>query len=397
MFDTIKKLITDQFNNGEHQNTFDYNHELNHEFPPSEWKERDINKWLKRIISDRRNSNNVLAITRHIALEIEEDNIVNIIVLSKYYFQVRIEAELIDMWHDHRTSSVAFKVRQVTVSQVPLLPRFFSDKLSNILLGIFGIIFSPLWLKEKSQVRLSGDTVYIDMHDYLVNYDDPIITKYIRDDQGQLRYSYFIIGLETSRGIIRPIIHQLSAHGKERSSRALATACEQIKPKIFNNAAIWQLSIVAMVVSFCVVLLYPFLSAGLDDFSLTPSFFSSLILLIISLLIINIAREVFNVWMRFRSSYRRVEFAAEDNNYKLERLTREIELEMDKLKDPDNLDFEKTLFRSSRYRGRAREINRELEIANLERKIKYATAYIVTIISELAAYNLLPAVRNLFK
>jgi hypothetical protein len=105
---------------------------------------------------------------------------------------------------------------------------------------------------------------------------------------------------------------------------------------------------------------------------------------------------VYHVWLRFRTSYRKVEFKAEDNNYKLERLKREIDLEMDQLKDRDQSDLEKALFRASRYRSRAGAINEELERANFERRVKYGLAYVVTVISELAAYRLAPWITSFF-
>jgi hypothetical protein len=395
MFETIKKLLESSLNSKETQS-----HAMNcaqhAEFPPSEWAERDINKWLKKLISDNRQSKNVFAITRYISIELEDNNIVKIIVMSQYYFQVRIETQLIDIWHDHRTSSLMFKINEITMSKVPLLPRIISEKISYILLSVFGIIFNPLRLNDKSLLRLNGDTVYIEMHDYLVSCGDPVITRYIRDDSGQLRYNYFIIGAETNRGVLKPIMHQLSEQGKARSNRYLAPTNKKSKSNIFDHAAIGELALVAMVVSFCVVLLYPFLKINLHDFSLTSSFISSVIFLLISLLIINMAREVYHVWLRFRTSYRKVEFKAEDNNYKLERLKREIDLEMDQLKDRDQSDLEKALFRASRYRSRAGAINEELERANFERRVKYGLAYVVTVISELAAYRLAPWITSFF-
>jgi hypothetical protein len=362
---------------------------------PSTITEQEINRFLQRIVSKNRQKENILGVIRYISIELENDGIVKVIVMSNYYFRICIETSLIDLWCDHKSSSLTLKINEITLSKIPLLPRWVSEKLSYILLNTIGKIFNPIRLSDQSSLRFLDGMVSIESSHTPLEASLADTAK----SGGSSVQDYFVIGAETSRGLLKPMTHALSPKGRARVKRGFRKCDTKVQrePFRFTAADACQLCVIAIVVFFCVMLLYPYLKIDFSERSFTWSFFSSLALLVMSFVVINTAREIYHYWLRLRNNYRKVEVKLEDNTYKLERLKREIDLEMTRIKEQDPLELERVILRASRCRARAKEIYEELENADFQRRIRYGLAYAVTILSEVVSYKVAPLVSGWLK
>lgn len=388
MLDKIKKILNFEKPTEEQPKRPLVVHEPVDELPPVFWLEKEINQWLKRELSrPNRKDKSATSFIRYIFVEFEPEQVVKLIVMTRYYIQFRIDGELADFWHDHKISSVVLRIKEIKLSKIPLLPQFISEKISYIFLQLFGFLFNPIQLQDGIYLRCYGDVLHFDLQRYFLEEQGKksLWRKYLLDRTGNRICRFFISGAVTSKGAIKPIVHRLSEHGETRAATGMVAA-EPVKESknLLNSADLWQLLAVAAIVSFAVTQLRPFLYIDYGAFSFSRTFISSLVSFAFSIFLISLARIIYSSWLTLRSEYRDLAFKIEDTKYKIERLRRDIELEMGVLfQKTDSEDFEKTLFMASRHRYRAFIMEKKLEIARRHIKIKYGLAYLVTVVSEL--------------
>lgn len=388
MLERIKKILSLEKTAEELSAKQEKSCRKNEKVPENFWREKEINQWLKMELSrPSRKDKSASSLIRYIFVEFEAEQIVKLIVMTRYFIQFRIDGELVDFWHDHKISSVVLKIKEIKLSKIPLLPQFLSEKISYIILQLFGFLFNPIQLREGIFLRCYGDVLHFDLQRYFLDGrgQKALWAKYLFNKQGKRICPFFISGAVTSKGAIKPIIHCLSEHGEERAEAGMVKF-EPSKERryLLNSADLWPLLAVAAIVSFAVTQLRPFLYLDYADFSFSRTFFSSLISFTFSIFLISLARIIYSSWLTLRSEYRDLTFKIEDTKYKIERLRRDIELEMGALfQKTDIEDFEKTLFMASRHRYRAFTMEKKLEIARRQVKFKYGLAYIVTVVSEL--------------
>ena len=359
--------------------------------PPGEWRERDINRWLKEEFFSRPRGSSQkdwIRFIRYISVEFEEHNQVRMVVMTSAFIRVYIDAELTDMWHDHRTSSVTFALRSVTLLGVPLVPQFLSRWLTQLTLSVAGFVFNPVNLRQGAQLHFSSETVRLDLHHYFRACQHPVLSRYLRDETGAPHHGFVVFGAETYRGGIRPKIHSLSSNGQERCHYRSRPAKEKGKSLSFRFADFWQISLVAALAVLTVLGLRPYMEPGMPSFSLSWSFLSSILFLLISFGIINLARWVYQFYWQAKS--KSIAFRTEELRYRIDRIKRDIELDMHRFRQGTNdAEFERDLFAAGLHRHKVTLLEEKLTIFNRELKLKFMIAYIVTIISEYAAYRYL--------
>ncbi len=359
--------------------------------PPGEWRERDINRWLKEeFFSNPKGGGQKdwIRFIRYISVECEEQNQVRMVVMTSAFIRVYIDAELTDMWHDHRTSSVNFTLRSVTLLGVPLVPQFLSRWLTQLTLSVAGFVLNPVTLRQGALLHFSSETVRLDLHHYFRTCHHPVLSRYLRDETGAPRNGFVVFGAETYRGGIRPKIHSLSPSGQDRCHYRSRPAKETGKALSFRFADFWQISLVAALAVLTVLLLRPYMEPGMPSFSLSWSFLSSILFLLISLGIINMARWVYQFYWQTKS--KSIAFRTEELRYRIDRIKRDIELDMHRFRQGTNdAEFEQDLFAAGLHRHKVTLLEEKLAVFNRELKLKFMIAYIVTIISEYAAYHYL--------
>lgn len=357
--------------------------------PPDEWRERDVNRWLKEEFfspvrqNDRKDW---IRFIRYISIEFEEQNRVRMVVMTSAFIRVYIDAVLSDLWHDHRTSSISFALKSVTLLGVPLVPQFLSRWLTQLSLSIAGFIFNPVILRQGALLRFQADHIRLDLHHYLHSCRHPALTKYLRNETGDIHYQFVVFGAETYRGGIKPKVHMLSEAGRERCQyrgRGSVSPGSRIR---FRLSDLWQISLVAGIAFLTVLVVRFYLAPGIPAFSASWSFLSSLLLLLVSLGIINLARWIYQFyWQAKRTS---IVFRTEELRYRIDRIKRDIDLDMHRFRQEANDgEFENDLFLASLHRHKVLLLEEKLAVFNKELKIKFVLAYIITIISEYIAYR----------
>ena len=356
---------------------------------PEEWREREINRWIKEEFFARTTANGQsdwLRFIRYISVEFEEDSSVRLVIMTSAFIRIYIDAQLTDLWHDHRTSSLTLALRSVNLMGVPLLPQFLSRWLTHVLMSVAGFILNPLVLREGALLRFDADVISLDLHQYLhaCTYGD--VAKYLRTADGQWNNSFVVFGAETYLGGIKPKLCELSAAGRQRYAYRSDRRGARRQKKWFRFEDFWQLSLVAGLAFFAVVLMRPYISPEKFRFSLSWSFLYSLLLLLASLGIINLARWSYQFY--WQAKRRSIAFRTEEMRYRIDRIRRDIELEMHRFHQvTDDAELEKDLFRAGLHRHKVLVLEESLEVFNRELKLKYMLAYLITIISEYVAFR----------
>ncbi|MBP2641539.1 MAG: hypothetical protein H6Q66_2490 [Firmicutes bacterium] len=363
------------------------------ETPVTECPEKEINHWLKKEISlsklDKQQKG-LLRFIRYITVELEENNLIRIRVMSRFYIPLYIDTEIVDFWHDHKTSSMVLQLKSVHLSEVTILPQFLSQRLMYIAMSLIGFFFNPMIIREGMFLRVYSDTMVIDMHEYLKTCSYPPIAKYLRDSGDQIQYNFFVIDAKTSQGNLQFDIHKISPEGREKIKKSAGTTIASQASRVFNFTDIWQLSLIAILVSFSFLLIRPYLVLEYEQVTLSWSFFSTLIIFVASLMIMNIGRWLYQLRLKLKKEHQSTEFQAAEIRYQIGRLKRDIWLEMNRIKKEHSMadDVEKQLFNASMYRRKAQYRQEKLDILHREIKLKYGLAYLVTVISELIAFKI---------
>lgn len=356
---------------------------------PKEWRERDINRWLKEEFFSRSKVNSqqgCLRIIRYISVEFEEKNVVRLVVMTNAFIRIYIDAELSDIWHDYRTSSISLTLKSMTLLGVPLLPQFLSRWLTHLCMSIAGFIFNPIVLNKGALVRLSADTISLDLHHYFYDCEQSAVSRYLRDADGKLKYAFVIFGAETYRGGIKPKIHELSDAARQRCWYKGTSTIFRSKRVWFNLEDIWQISLVAAIAFITVLIVRPYVFPGIPKISLSWSFLTSLIVLCMSMSIINLARWIYQFY--WQSKRRSIIFRAEEMRYRIDRIKRDVELEMDRFRQETNDDqLESDLLRAGLHRLKGLMLEERIEVFSREIKLKYVVAYIITMLSEYVAFH----------
>lgn len=363
------------------------------ETPVAECPEKEINYWLKKEISlsklDKQ-QNGLLRFIRYITVELEENNLIRIRVMSRFYIPLYIDTEIIDFWHDHKTSSMVLQLKSVHLSEVTILPQFLSQRLMYIAMSLIGFFFNPILIRDGMLLRVYSDSIVIDMHEYLKTCAYPPIVKYLRDREDQIQYNFFVIDAKTSQGILQFDIHKISSEGQDKIKKSASTAIASQTSKGFNFTDVWQLSLIAILVSFSFLLIRPYLVIEYEQITLSWSFFSTLVIFVASLMIMNIGRWLYQLSLKLKKEHQSTEFQAAEIRYQIGRLKRDIWLEMNRIKKEHSMadDVEKQLFNASMYRRKAQYRQEKLDILHREIKLKYGLAYLVTVISEFIAFKI---------
>jgi len=363
------------------------------ETPVAECPEKEINHWLKKEISLSKlakQQKGLLRFIRYITVELEENNLIRIRVMSSFYIPLYIDTEIVDFWHDHKTSSMVLQLKSVHLSEVTILPQFLSQRLMYIAMSLIGFLFNPILIRGGMFLRVYSDTMLIDLHEYLKTCSYPPIMKYLRDSQEQIQYNFFVIDAKTNRGNLQFDIHKVSPEGREKIKKSASTAIASKVSRVFNFTDVWQLSLIAVLVSFSFLLIRPYLVLDYTQVTLSWSFFSTLIIFISSLMIMNIGRWLYQLRLKLKKEHQSTEFQAAEIRYQIGRLKRDIWLEMNRIKKEHSTedDIEKQLFNASLYRRKAQYRQEKLDILHREIKLKYGLAYLVTVISEFIAFKI---------
>ena len=357
--------------------------------PPEEWRERDINRWLKEEFFSRHKANGAggwLRFVRYISVEFEEHNHLRLVVMTKAFMRVNIDAELTDLWHDQRTSSLTLTVKSITLLGLPILPQFLSRWLTHLCMSIAGFLFNPILFSNGIFVRFSAGIIRVDLHQYFRECEHAIVSRYFHDGAGKLTFSFIIYGATTCRGGITAKIHELSPPAKERFAYRSKDLARNSKQKWFRWEDIWQLSLVAAIAFSTVLLVRQYLFLEMPEFSAPWSFLTSLLVLFVSLGIINLARWVYQFY--WQAKRKPIIFRAEEIRYRIDRIKRDIELEMHLFREEtDAKQLEDDLFRAGLHRQKVVSMEERIEVFSRELKIKYVLAYIITIISEYIAFR----------
>jgi hypothetical protein len=356
---------------------------------PKEWRERDINHWLKEEFFSRgkiNSENGCLRFIRYISVEFEEKKVVRLVVMTNAFIRLHIDAELSDLWHDYRTSSISLTLKSMTLLGAPLLPQFLSRWLTQLCMSIAGFIFNPIVLNKGALVRLNANTIRLDLHHYFCDCEQSGASRYLRDADGTLKYSFIIFGAETYRGGIKPKIHELSDAARQRCRCKGKSTIFRHKRVGFSLEDIWQISLVAGIAFITVLLVRPYVFPGIPQFSISWSFFTSLFVLLLSMSIINLARWIYQFY--WQSKRRSILFRAEEMRYRIDRIKRDVELEMDRFRQETNdVQLESDLLRAGLHRFKGLMLEERIEVFSREIKLKYVVAYIITIISEYVAFH----------
>ncbi|MCE5285064.1 MAG: hypothetical protein LLG02_04330 [Pelosinus sp.] len=356
---------------------------------PEEWRERDINRWLKEEFLSKNKvneQNGCLRFIRYVSVELEEQNRVRLVVMTNAFIRLYIDAELSDLWHDHRTSSATLTIKSMTLLGVPLLPQFLSRWVTHLCMSIAGFLFNPIGLSKGALARLSADTICLDLHSYLQACGNSFIARYICDIDGKIKNDFIILGAETYRGGIKPKIHKLSVENQQKCRYRAERLRPQNKRVWFRLADIWQLALVAGVAFVMVLLVRPYIFPGIPTFSFSWSFFTSLLVFFMSMGLINLARWSYQFY--WQSKRQSIVFRAEEIRYRIDRIARDIELEMDRFRQKTNDDqLESDLLRAGLHRLKVLMLQERIEKISREIKLKYVVAYVITIISEFVAFH----------
>lgn len=357
--------------------------------PPPEWQEQDINRWLKNEFFSRgrvKNQKDWTRFIRYVSLELEKEQRVRLIVMTRFYVRSYIEAELIDIWHDHRTSGLALSLKSVTLFGIPFLPQFLTRWLTPICMGIAGVLFNPVLVREGVFLRFSAENLRIDLHHNFRLSQYSGVYPYLWDETGKKNNSFVIFGAKTDQGKLRPKIKELSIAWQEKCHSPRERCQNGTVSSIFRSEDVWPLLIVAVIAGYAVQFLRPYLAADMMVFSLSWSFLASLFMLFASMAIVNVARWVYQVSLQAKR--KPIKFQAEEMHYRIDRIRRDIELEMQELHQESVTDsLEEKLFRAGQHRSRALRLEEKLEVLNRELKLKYGLAYIVTVLSEYISFR----------
>ena len=357
--------------------------------PPEEWRERDINRWLKEEFFSRHKANGAggwLRFVRYISVEFEEHNHLRLVVMTKAFMRINIDAELTDLWHDQRTSSLTLTVKSITLLGLPILPQFLSRWLTHLCMSIAGFLFNPILFSNGIFVRFSAGIIRLDLHRYFRECDHAVVSRYFHDTAGKLTCSFVIYGATTYRGGITAKIHELSPPAKDRFAYRTNNPTQSDTRKWFRLEDIWQLSLVAAVAFVMVLLVRQYVFPEIPEISVSWSFLTSLLALLISMGIINLARWVYQFYCQAKR--KPIIFRAEEIRYRIDRIKRDIELEMHLFRKETNAEqLEDDLFRAGLHRQKVITLAERIEVFGRELKIKYALAYIITIISEYIAFR----------
>lgn len=353
---------------------------------PGEWRERDINRWLKAEFLSGRNGQSWLRFIRYISVEFEEKNQVRLIVMTNAFVRLYIDAQLSDLWHDYRTSSVMLTVKSMTLLGLPLLPQFLSRWLTNLCMSIAGFLFNPISLNKGALIRFNADKIHLDFHSYFQECAHSAVQLYLRDIDGKIKNNFVIFGAETCRGGIKPKIHKLSAEAQQRCRYRAKSWIAKNNKVWFRMNDIWQLALVAGVAFFTVLFVRSHVFLDIPPFSFSWSFFISLLILFISMGLINLARWIYQFY--WQSKRRSIVFRAEEIQYRIQRIARDVELEMDRFRgNANNVDLESDLLRAGHHRFKVKMFQQRIEEFSREIKVKYIIAYIITLFTEFAAFH----------
>ena len=166
------------------------------ETPVAECPEKEINYWLKKEISLSKSDKQqigLLRFIRYITVELEENNLIRIRVMSRFYIPLYIETEIVDFWHDHRTSTMLLNLKAVHISEVTILPQFLSQRLMYIVMSLIGFFFNPILIREGMSLRLYSDSMIIDMHEYLKLCSYEPMAKYLRNKENEVEYNFLLL------------------------------------------------------------------------------------------------------------------------------------------------------------------------------------------------------------
>lgn len=355
--------------------------------------EKAVNAWLKQEFAKHQ-------FIRYLSVELEDANRINLQVISRYYVKVIIEAELTDIWHDHSTSALQLKWKTVRFLRMPLLPDFITEKLTYYLLSIVGFLMNPVAVRPGIELRLDGGCLRVDFSRYWNNCHRREVYHLFHDPKGMPRAcDFFVIAASTEKGFITLHLHSLSPE-----AQAIVQSDSGRKEPERYRRAIYRLqwvdalflSGIALGVSAIVVLLRDHLNLNSLTFSFSRYFFLSLIIVLISLVILNIPRWLYQFFTG--KAVNKLQSASENIMYRMERYKRDIELEMRDLirhygafGQQTDLEgrqaMERLLLKAGRQRFLAWRMERTTESMNRWRKVKYSLAYVVTIISEYVAFR----------
>lgn len=355
--------------------------------------EKSVNHWLRQEFSRH-------PFIRYLSVEFEDNNQINLQIISKYYMQILVEAELADAWHDHKTSTLQLRWKTVRLLKMPLLPDFISEKITYYLLNIIGFLLNPMEIKPGMELRLDGSSLRLDFASYWPQCRRKEIFSLFHDQTGAIRASeFFVVAAETDKGFITLHLYPLSDtmqasvredYGKRESQRyKLAITRLQWVDALF-------LSGIALGVSAIVIILRQNMNIGAITFSFSWYFMLSLAIVFVSLMMLNVPRWLYQFFTG--KTVNMLQSASENITYRLERYKRDIVLEMrEVIKHYGTLslaqdsagrqDMDRLLLKAGRQRFLAWRMERTMESLNRWRKVKYGLAYAVTIISEFVSYK----------
>ncbi|MDU4961894.1 MAG: hypothetical protein E6X17_14665 [Sporomusaceae bacterium] len=355
--------------------------------------EKAVNAWLRQEFLRHR-------FIRYLSVEFEDGNMINIQVISRYYMQMLIEAELSDAWHDHSTSTLQLKWKTVRFLRMPLLPDFITEKLTYYLLNIIGFLLNPVAVRPGIELRGDGGSLRVDFSRYWSNCRRREVHALFHDASGEPRASDFcVIAAGTDKGFITLHLHPLS----QEAQTTVHSAYRPRTPERYQRAIYrlqWAdalfLSGIALGVSAIVILLRDYFAIDNITFSFSRYFFLSLVIIGISLVLVNIPRWLYQFLTG--KAVNKLQSASENIMYRMERYKRDIELEMRDLirhygkignqTDPEGRrEIERLLLKAGRQRFLAWRMERTMESLNRWRKLKYGLAYAVTIVSEYIAFR----------
>lgn len=357
--------------------------------------EKAVNSWLRQEFLRHK-------FIRYVSVELEDHNRINLQIISRYYVQVIIEAELSDAWHDHSTSTLQLKWKTVRFLRMPLLPDFITEKLTYYLLNLIGFLMNPVDIRPGIELRMDGGSLRVDFSRYWSICRRREVYSLFHDAAGEPQASkFFVIAAATEKGFITFHLHPLSPD----ALAAIHSSRQRKEPERYRRAIYrlqWAdalfLSGIALGVSAIVVLMRNYFDIDSLTFSFSRYFFLSLVIIGISLILVNIPRWLYQFFTG--KTVNKLQSASENIMYRMERYKRDIELEMRDLirhygKISGQSDFEgrqemeRLLLKAGRQRFLAWRMERTMESLNRWRRLKYGLAYVVTIVSEYIAFRFL--------
>lgn len=355
--------------------------------------EKAVNGWLRQEFAKHQ-------FIRYLSVEFEDLNRINLQIISRYYVQVLIEAELSDVWHDHSTSTLQLKWKTVRFLRMPLLPDFITEKLTYYLLSIIGFLLNPVAVRPGIELRMDGGSLRVDFSRYWKICRRREVYYLFHNDRGEPRAcDFFVIAAGTDKGFITLNLHSLSPE-------AQAIICSDFgskEPERYHRANYrlqWADALflcgIAVGVSAIVIVLRDHLNLSGLTVSFSLYFFLTIAIVGVSLMILNIPRWLYQFFTG--KAVNKLQSASENIMYRMERYKRDIELEMRDLirhygalghqTDSEGRQaMERLLLKAGRQRFLAWRMERTTESMNRWRKLKYSLAYVVTIISEYVAYR----------